>query len=178
VACSLTCQSTRTHNSRRRLRRWCWWSGHFHVMPRSRRSLSVCKGRRNSSGTPSSSALLGNPPSLFRDGPEPPSIQGPRSFRHSLWAVPRGHAWKHGREHRWFELASVATAATRTAGRRNSDEASVAVPFGSERQYPSVVTSGQALHNKSIDTDAQQKAASPQVLARRSFSRYASGRRT
>src|SRR5438105_12303218 len=27
----LTCQSTRTHNSRRRLRRLCWWSGHFYV---------------------------------------------------------------------------------------------------------------------------------------------------
>ena len=32
----LTCQSTRTHNSRRRLRRKCWWSGHFYVMPLSR----------------------------------------------------------------------------------------------------------------------------------------------
>src|SRR5437868_6120420 len=30
---SITCQSTRTHNSRRRLRRKCWWSGHFYVMP-------------------------------------------------------------------------------------------------------------------------------------------------
>src|SRR5437016_4385013 len=29
----LTCQSTRTHNSRRRLRRSCWWSGHFYVRP-------------------------------------------------------------------------------------------------------------------------------------------------
>jgi hypothetical protein len=28
---ALTCQSTRTHNSRRRLRRECWWSGHFYV---------------------------------------------------------------------------------------------------------------------------------------------------
>jgi hypothetical protein len=27
----ITCQSTRTHNSRRRLRRLCWWSGHFYV---------------------------------------------------------------------------------------------------------------------------------------------------
>jgi hypothetical protein len=28
----ITRQSTRTHNSRRRLRRKCWWSGHFYVM--------------------------------------------------------------------------------------------------------------------------------------------------
>jgi hypothetical protein len=28
--CRLTCQSTRTHNSRLRLRRSCWWSGHFY----------------------------------------------------------------------------------------------------------------------------------------------------
>ena len=27
----LTCQSTRPHNSRRRLRRLCWWFGHFYV---------------------------------------------------------------------------------------------------------------------------------------------------
>jgi hypothetical protein len=34
-------------------------------------------------------------------------------------------------------------------------------------------------HNMSIDADPQQqKAASPQVLVVRSFSRYASGRRT
>jgi hypothetical protein len=34
---------------------------------------------------------------------------------------------------------------------------------------------GGAMHNMSIDTDAQQqKAASPQVLVRRSSSRYAS----
>ena len=32
--CALTCQSTRTHNSRRRLRRRCWWSGHFYVIRR------------------------------------------------------------------------------------------------------------------------------------------------
>ena len=30
--CQITCQSTRTHNSRRRHRRLCWWSGHFYVM--------------------------------------------------------------------------------------------------------------------------------------------------
>ncbi len=29
--CGLTCQSTRTHNSRLRLRRWLLWSGHLHV---------------------------------------------------------------------------------------------------------------------------------------------------
>jgi hypothetical protein len=29
-----TCQSTRTHNSRRRLRRSCWWSGHLYVIGR------------------------------------------------------------------------------------------------------------------------------------------------
>ncbi len=28
----ITRQSTRTHNSRRRLRRKCWWSGHFYVI--------------------------------------------------------------------------------------------------------------------------------------------------
>jgi len=32
-ACGTTCQSTRTHNSRRRLRRKVLWSGHFHVRP-------------------------------------------------------------------------------------------------------------------------------------------------
>ena len=31
-----TCQSTRTHNSRRRLRRSCWWSGHLYVMSHAR----------------------------------------------------------------------------------------------------------------------------------------------
>ena len=31
LPCNLTGQSTRTHNSRRRLRRKCWWSGHFYV---------------------------------------------------------------------------------------------------------------------------------------------------
>jgi hypothetical protein len=31
-AACITSQSTRTHNSRRRLRRRCWWSGHFYVM--------------------------------------------------------------------------------------------------------------------------------------------------
>src|SRR5438105_11558231 len=31
----LTCQSTRTHNSRRRLRRKCWWAGHLYVMPQA-----------------------------------------------------------------------------------------------------------------------------------------------
>jgi len=30
-----TSQSTRTHNCRRRLRRKCWWSGHFYVIRRS-----------------------------------------------------------------------------------------------------------------------------------------------
>jgi hypothetical protein len=32
VARAITWQSTRTHNSRRRLRRSCWWSGHLHVI--------------------------------------------------------------------------------------------------------------------------------------------------
>lgn len=31
--CRITCQSTRTHNSSLRLRRSCWWSGHFYVKP-------------------------------------------------------------------------------------------------------------------------------------------------
>ena len=33
VGCDITFQSTRTHSSRLRLRRLCWWSGHFYVMP-------------------------------------------------------------------------------------------------------------------------------------------------
>jgi hypothetical protein len=32
-AVCITNQSTRTHNSRTRLRRTCWWSGHFYVRP-------------------------------------------------------------------------------------------------------------------------------------------------
>src|SRR5205814_6826372 len=37
--CALTCQSTRTHNSTRRLRRKCWWSGHLYVMPQGNSRL-------------------------------------------------------------------------------------------------------------------------------------------
>jgi len=40
---ALTCQSTRTHNSRRRLRRECWWSGHFYVMSHRRSAPSVVR---------------------------------------------------------------------------------------------------------------------------------------
>jgi hypothetical protein len=39
--CCLTCQSTRTHNSRRRLRRSCWWSGHFYVKSQNEARLRL-----------------------------------------------------------------------------------------------------------------------------------------
>ena len=42
VSC-ITCQSTRTHNSRRRLRRSCWWSGHLHVIWHSTRIKRAMK---------------------------------------------------------------------------------------------------------------------------------------
>ena len=39
----ITCQSTRTHNCRKRLRRMCWWSGHFYVVWHWRRMHSLSK---------------------------------------------------------------------------------------------------------------------------------------
>lgn len=38
--CGLTCQSKRTHNSRKRLRRWCSRSGHFCVRPHATQNRS------------------------------------------------------------------------------------------------------------------------------------------
>lgn len=37
LVAGITCQSTRVHNSRLRLRRSCSWSGHFYVMRHRRR---------------------------------------------------------------------------------------------------------------------------------------------
>jgi len=71
--------------------------------------------------------------------------------------------------------APVAAAATRAARRTRSYEAGAAVPLLPKRRYPSSVTSGEAMHNKSIDTDPQQQeAAPPRVLVVRSFLRYPS----
>ncbi len=49
----LTSQSTRTHNSRWRLRRLCWWSGHLRVMPlKYRRVIELELWSRPSSNLP------------------------------------------------------------------------------------------------------------------------------
>jgi len=72
----ITCQSTRTHNSRRRLRRSCWWSGHFCVIRRSEG-----RGARRYRSIPIASSCT-------------PSIVRPRSWAHSFsW----GCTWALGR---------------------------------------------------------------------------------
>jgi len=72
-----------------------------------------------------------------------------------------------------FMSAPVAAAATRAVRRTESYEAGAAVPLLPKRRYPSIVTSGEAMHNKPIDTDPQQQeAASPLMLVVRSFLRY------
>jgi len=73
-----------------------------------------------------------------------------------------------------FVSAPVAAAAKRAVGRTKSYEAAAAGPLLPKRRYPSLVTSGEAMHNKSIDTDPQQQeAASPLMLVVRSFLRCA-----
>ena len=181
-ACPITCQSTRTHNSRRRLRRWCWWSGHFYVVRHWRRMHSASKAVAR--------AALSAP----ADGVACVSLRASGSHFSGGCVFPLGRVGAHasmrvrsvqshgklacdrqcGRFVRLHTLGVGAQAGLRQSG---------AMP-PSPRQHslrkvrlgaPAwLALASTAAYNRSIDTDAQvrPRAARAAGLGRRSFSRY------
>ena len=162
--CALTCQSTRTHNSRRRLRRKCWWSGHFYVIGRRR----PAHARVSRVGFPTSSPMSFRTVSLaavhFSGGCGSPSVRctpapGPGSCAfHFGVAAPRSKVSLQQSPHYWGGGFSEGLARRLAWGklRANTHRPAMFSPY-----------------NKSANTDPQlQEAASPQGLWSGCLQRY------
>jgi hypothetical protein len=170
TAC-ITSQSTRTHNNRRRLRRKCWRAGHLHVMPQPQCWLPRRQLRSsvvvNSSAAAGCAAILrscNHPGPFIRFTPCP---FGAAVALSTLAACKLSAKRPAHRCHRHTSLTGIVSRAGASNAEARHVALSQAAPLSWARHFW-----GDRLHNKSIDTDAQQqKAASPQMLARRSSSR-------
>jgi len=171
----ITCQSTRTHNSRRRLRRLCWWSGHFHVIWHWRRMFRVA-------------AVLALDGGLAPWGE--PARAAPSRRRVTLLGVARSHSGEPRanmaesklRRRHGFGLAGRRSRPFASAGqalhvRRRSGGSLACGLATSEAMRAFPMPASRALHhgsyNWSANTDPQlQEAASPQGLWSGCLQRY------